>query len=111
MHDSKGGEAKLPWACHDEVHKMPKWKNILKDYFDKFENDCRFIITGSARLDWFRKSGDSLAGRYFIFKFFPLSLSEIVRTDIPDPAEGEPAEAYIERKIEQPQVDQLQRFS
>ena len=106
MHDSKGREGKLPWTCHDEVHKMPKWKNILKDYFDKFENDCRFIITGSARLDWFKKSGDSLAGRYFIFKLFPLSLSEIVRTNIPDPAEGEPAEAYIERKIEQPQYHQ-----
>lgn len=31
-------EGKKPlWICFDEIHKMPKWKNILKDYFDKFE--------------------------------------------------------------------------
>ena len=47
LYDSKKGED-LPWICLDEIHKMPKWKNILKDYFDKFENHCRFIITGSA---------------------------------------------------------------
>ena len=55
------------WVCFDEIHKMPKWKNILKDYFDKFEDIARFIVTGSARLDWFRKSGDSLSGRYFLW--------------------------------------------
>src|SRR5512135_3548126 len=65
-----------PWVCFDEIHKMPKWKNILKGYYDKYENDCRFIVTGSARLDWFRRSGDSLAGRYFLFRLNPLTLSE-----------------------------------
>lgn len=69
-----------PWVAHDEIHKMPKWKNILKDYFDKFEGQARFIISGSARLDLFRKSGDSLAGRYFLFKLYPLTLSEAVGT-------------------------------
>ncbi|MBU4204278.1 MAG: AAA family ATPase, partial [Acidobacteria bacterium] len=53
-------KTRLPWVCLDEIHKMPKWKNILKDYFDKFENEARFVVTGSARLDMFRKSGDAL---------------------------------------------------
>ena len=61
----------------DEIHKYPKWKNILKDFFDNFKDDYQFIVTGSARLDLFRKSGDSLAGRYFLFHLFPFSLMEL----------------------------------
>jgi uncharacterized protein len=34
------------------------------------------LVTGSARLDYYRKSGDSLAGRYFSFRLFPVSLAE-----------------------------------
>lgn len=67
----------LPWIVFDEIHKMPKWKNILKDFFDKFDGCAKFAVTGSARLDTFRKSGDSLAGRYFMFRLFPLVLSEV----------------------------------
>src|SRR5512136_2926670 len=51
-------QGRLPWVCFDEIHKMPKWKNILKGSYDAFEEDCRFIVTGSARLEWFRRSGD-----------------------------------------------------
>ena len=40
----------MPWICFDEIHKMPRWKNILKAAFDRFEGECRFIVTGSARL-------------------------------------------------------------
>lgn len=88
------------WICMDEIHKMREWKNILKDYFDKFENEGHFIITGSARLDWFKKSGDSLAGRYFLFKLFPLSLSEVVGREMEEPVDGEEdAVSFIKRKI------------
>lgn len=68
---------KWKWACFDEMHKMPKWKNILKGFFDENEDDTVFIVTGSARLDVFRKSGDSLAGRYFSFKINPLMIAEL----------------------------------
>lgn len=115
LYDSKKGK-KLPWICLDEIHKMPKWKNILKDYFDKFENYCRFIITGSARLDWFRKSGDSLAGRYFLFKLFPLSLSEAAGKPIKLTTKEEKAVEFIEKRIstvnyEQNAMDQLLNYS
>ncbi len=70
---------KLHWACFDEIHKMPKWRDILKSYFDEHETRARLIVTGSARLDLFRRSGDSLAGRYFLFHLFPLSLFELTR--------------------------------
>ena len=72
-----GAVKPFSWVCFDEIHKMPKWKNILKDFFDSDEKKYRFIITGSARMDLLRKAGDSLAGRYFTFRLFPLSLAEL----------------------------------
>jgi predicted AAA+ superfamily ATPase len=115
VYDRKG-EDKLSWVCHDEIHKVPGWKNILKDYFDKFEDDCRFIITGSARLDWFKKSGDSLAGRYFLFKLLPLTLSEVTGRKSPVVSENEPAATFIEKKIShvkyaQDALEQLLNYS
>lgn len=115
IYDSKKGN-RLPWACFDEIHKMPKWKNILKDYFDKFEKDCRFIITGSARLDLFRKSGDSLAGRYFLFKLFPLSLSETAGSRPLDLSGTESAGEFVEKRLsrvnyEQAGLEQLLNYS
>lgn len=71
------------WICFDEIHKMPAWKNILKDFFDHYEQRVRIIVTGSAQLDSFRRSGDSLAGRYLLFHLFPFTLRELVRSDIP----------------------------
>ena len=65
------------WVCFDEIHKMPKWKNILKGIFDALEPAVGIIVTGSARLDYFRRSGDSLAGRYFLFHLSPISLFEL----------------------------------
>ena len=64
------------WVCFDEIHKMPKWKNILKGIFDSSFEQYYFIVTGSAKLDIFRRAGDSLSGRYFTFHLFPLSICE-----------------------------------
>ncbi|MFC1679290.1 ATP-binding protein [Elusimicrobiota bacterium] len=74
--DAAGSKGKT-WVCFDELHKMPKWKNILKGIFDQTEEGYRFIVTGSAKLDLFRKAGDSLSGRYFTFHLFPLCLGEL----------------------------------
>lgn len=68
---------KEPWICFDEIHKTKNWKNLLKVHFDTYEDRVQTIVTGSARLDLFRKSGDSLAGRYFLFHLMPLTLSEL----------------------------------
>jgi uncharacterized protein len=68
---------KQPWVCFDEIHKTKNWKNILKAHFDSYEQKLGTIVTGSARLDMFRRSGDSLAGRYFLFRLMPLSLNEL----------------------------------
>ncbi len=66
------------WVALDEMHKYPQWKNILKGYYDEWHKRVHFIVTGSARLDLFRKSGDSLVGRYFLFRMLPLGIREVV---------------------------------
>jgi hypothetical protein len=85
------------WLCLDEIHKYPKWKNILKDFFDSYGEENGFIVTGSARLDMLRKSGDSLAGRYFTFRLNPVTLSELSGQDWQEP----PPEAlnWIEERL------------
>ena len=72
-------EVSNAWVALDEIHKYPKWKNILKGYYDEWRHKIRFIVTGSARLDLFRKSGDSLVGRYFLFRMLPLGIREVIR--------------------------------
>ncbi|MBI4652562.1 ATP-binding protein, partial [Candidatus Desantisbacteria bacterium] len=87
------------WVCFDEIHKMPKWKNILKDFFDTYEKRINFIVTGSAKLDMFRRSGDSLAGRYLLFKINPLILSEVLGKSFDNIMPEINALDYIEKSI------------
>ncbi|MBI2119941.1 MAG: ATP-binding protein [Elusimicrobia bacterium] len=61
----------------DEIHKMKGWKKYLKGTFDTHGPHQTFLVTGSARLDTFRQTGDSLAGRYFLYRLNPLSVKEL----------------------------------
>lgn len=61
----------------DELHKMPKWKAWLKGIYDKEADGPSLLVTGGARLNTFRKTGDSLAGRHFYFRLHPLDLKEL----------------------------------
>ena len=60
----------------DEIHKMKNWKNYLKGIYDTRPENLHILVTGSARLDIFRQSGDSLAGRYFLHHLLPVSYKE-----------------------------------
>ena len=60
----------------DEIHKYAGWRNLLKGLYDKNKSDISFIVTGSARLDYYRKGGDSLLGRYHYYRLHPLSVME-----------------------------------
>ncbi len=61
----------------DEIHKYARWKNYLKGQYDQYKEEFRFLVTGSGRLDLFKKGGDSLLGRYFSVPLFPLSVGEL----------------------------------
>ena len=73
----------LPVLAFDEVHKYGKWKTWLKGLFDTWGDQCRVVVTGSSRLDVFRRGGDSLMGRYFHYRMHPLSVAELVRPTVP----------------------------
>jgi len=40
-------------------------------------------VTGSSRLDIFRRTGDSLMGRYLLYRMNPWSVGECIRTEAP----------------------------
>lgn len=61
----------------DEIHKYARWRNYLKGMYDQYKDEFRFLVTGSGRLDLFKKGGDSLLGRYFSVLLLPLSLGEL----------------------------------
>lgn len=61
----------------DELHKMKKWKQWVKGIYDTQQNPQALVITGSARMDTFKKVGDSLAGRYFQYHLMPLDMKEL----------------------------------
>ncbi len=61
----------------DELHKYPKWKQWIKGVWDTRRHGERIIVTGSSRLDIFRRGGDSLLGRYHYYRLHPFSLREM----------------------------------
>lgn len=62
----------------DEIHKWKSWKGWIKGEYDKLKDRYKFLITGSARLDIYRKGGDSLQGRYHYYRIHPFSLAEVL---------------------------------
>ena len=60
----------------DELHKWRGWKGWLKGEFDKHRDRLRFLVTGSARLDLYRRGADSLQGRYHHYRLHPFSYRE-----------------------------------
>ena len=72
-----------PIAVFDELHKNRKWKAFLKGFFDTYAERVRILVTGSSRLDVFRRGGDSLMGRYFLYRMHPFSVAECLRTAPP----------------------------
>jgi hypothetical protein len=78
----------------DEIHKMPLWKNWLKGVYDARGTGVSadggqaqaILVTGSARMDTFRYSGDSMAGRFFAYRLHPISVKEWCDTTGAEPS-------------------------
>ena len=68
-----------------ELHKLRRWKLFLKGLFDSHAEEVRILVTGSSRMDTFRRGGDSLMGRYFLYRMHPFSVAETVTRELPDP--------------------------
>lgn len=72
-----------PIVVFDELHKDKKWKAFLKGFFDVYGERTRTIVTGSSRLDVYRRGSDSLMGRYFLYRMHPFTVGEVIRIDLP----------------------------
>ncbi len=84
--------AEPPIAVLDELHKFSRWKGLLRGFFDTYGERVRLLVTGSSRLDVFRRGGDSLMGRTLLYRMHPWSVAECVRVGIPGREVQEPVE-------------------
>jgi len=66
-----------PRVVLDEIHKYARWRNLVKGLYDTREAGQSFLVTGSARLEVYRRGGDSLQGRYHSYRLHPFSVGEI----------------------------------
>lgn len=75
------GDRRDPLIALDEIHKYPRWKRFLKGLFDAVSKEARFLVTGSGRLDLYQKGGDSLFGRYGLYRLHPFTVGERIGSD------------------------------
>ena len=78
-------QERAPVGVFDELHKFPRWKSFLKGFHDTYAESVRLLVTGSSRMDVYRRGGDSLMGRYFLYHMHPFSVAEGICQDLPDP--------------------------
>jgi uncharacterized protein len=69
-------DRRLSLVIFDELHKMRFWKAWLKGVYDTEGMPPAIVVTGSAKLDTYKKVGDSLAGRFFQYRLHPLDVKE-----------------------------------
>ena len=68
------------YLVFDELHKFPRWKNWIKGIYDTQKEKHKILVTGSARLDLYKKGGDSLLGRYHYYRLHPFTLNEVPKS-------------------------------
>lgn len=73
-----------PLLILDELHKFKHWKNYLKGFYDTYKEKVNILVTGSAKLDIYKTGGDSLMGRYLLYRIHPLSIAELLNPNISD---------------------------
>jgi predicted AAA+ superfamily ATPase len=75
----------VPLVVYDEIHKDRRWKRTLKGLYDTMDHRCDILVTGSARLDTYKRGSDSLLGRYIPFRLHPFSLREMRSSEVLSP--------------------------
>lgn len=94
-------------VCLDEFHKFARWKSHIKGVFDKFSPHLHLLLTGSAKLDIYQKSGDSLLGRYYLHHLHPLTLGELSKSKVPSIPTNE---SIVNPVVRKSGLDELIRF-
>lgn len=68
----------------DELNKLKNWKLFLKGIYDKEKNKPPVLVSISARLEFARKVGDFMAGRFFQYRLHPFDLKELANQGKPE---------------------------
>ncbi len=68
----------------DEIHKDRNWKRKLKGVYDLRGSAVPIVVTGSGRLDLYRRGGDSLMGRFIPYRLHPFTVGEHQQLPKPD---------------------------
>jgi len=71
------------WAL-DEIHKYRSWRRWIKGLWDGRQQGQQILVTGSARLDYYRYAGDSLQGCYHLLHLHPFSVKDLGLTSKDD---------------------------
>jgi hypothetical protein len=87
---------KRPLLVLDEIHKYPRWKRFLKGLYDQHGDALAILVTGSGRLDVYQRGGDSLMGRYDLYRLHPFTVGEVVADGR---QEVTPPERFVERLL------------
>ena len=106
----KSWDRSKPLIIFDELHKFKDWKSWLKGIYDTEGVPPSILVTGSAKLDTYKKVGDSLAGRFFQFRMHPLDLKEIHTFLKPDDLEAELDKLLIVGGFPEPFLNGTSRF-
>ena len=75
--DNKQWDRRQKYIIFDEFHIKKNWKRWLKALFEKEGIPPGIVVTGSAKLEAFRRTGDSLAGCFFSYRLHPFDLKEV----------------------------------
>ncbi len=97
----------------DELHKMSDWKPWLKGVIDSQASSVaslkntsvkkqQILVTGSARMDTFRQSGESLAGRFLSWRLHPFSIKELADQNFTGSLAGSSTSAGASNQINKP---------
>ena len=86
-----------PLVIFDEIHKYKDFKNYLKGFYDHYKDFFHILVTGSHRLDIYTTSGDSLMGRYFLYRIHPLSVRECAHPLLDETLITQPSSVSLER--------------
>jgi len=104
--NSQLNESAKLWVF-DELHKYRRWRNWLKGIFDVHRDEHAILVTGSAKLDVYRRGGDSLQGRYYFYRLHPFTLAEYLMLPIRDPYTDVPS---LPQAVPEQAQDALERF-
>lgn len=54
-------------------------------FFDSYADEVKLLVTGSSRLDEYRRAGDSLMGCYLFYHMHLFSIANPLLQNLPDP--------------------------